>query len=244
MLADRVYKVSVFGEFESIQPDPETMLSFMQRFGEEGFVPSLYVEVLASPNGAIQKNRVALITNTGDRKITIGSSRIDIEFIQNEDMQFTKEERDAFNSFASETIEFVFSQYSKASNRLAINTESLLIDLTDDQIESFGRRFTTPITIYGENPIKEWSIRLVTRKQEKINDKTEQFNVITAIKKAVLQKAKDNQPILSEGFSISGDLNTVAENQSYRFDSHDLSSFLMVVNAWLDCILKDLGDGL
>lgn len=102
MLADRVYKLSVFGEFESIQPDPETMLSFMQRFGEEGFVPSLYVEVLASPNGAIQKNRVALITNTGDRKITIGSSRIDIEFIQNEDIQFTKEERDAFNSFASE----------------------------------------------------------------------------------------------------------------------------------------------
>ena len=88
-LADRVYKVSIFGEFESIQPDPETMLSFMQHFGAKGFVPSLYVEVLAGPNGAIQKNRVALVTNTGDRKITIGSSRIDIEFIQNEDAQFS-----------------------------------------------------------------------------------------------------------------------------------------------------------
>lgn len=244
VLVDRVYKVSVFGEFESIQPDPETMLSFMQHFGANGFVPSLYVEVLAGPNGAIQKNRVALVTNTGDRKITIGSSRIDIEFIQNEDAQFSMEEREVFNRFASETIEYVFSNYSKASNRLAINTESLLIDLSDKMIESFSKRFTTPISIYGENPLKEWSIRLVTKKQEKINDKTEQFNIITAIKKTVLQKTKDDQPVLADGFSISGDLNTAGENQRYRFDSHDLSSFLKVVNSWLDCILKDIGDGI
>lgn len=244
VLADRLYKISVFGEFDSIQPDPDTILVFMEYFGSKGFVPSLYIEVIASPNAAMQKQRIALVTNNGGRKISIGSNRIDIEFIQTVDIAFSKEERDSFNSFASDAIDFIFSRFSKASNRLAINTESLLVDLTEEQINSFSRRFTTPISMYTEVPLKEWSIRLVTKKQENVNEKTEQFNVITAIKKTVLQKTKDDQPVITDGFSISGDLNTAGENQGYRFNGHDLSCFLMIVNAWLDSILKDLGDGM
>ena len=242
VLADRIYKISVFGEFDSIQPDPETMLVFMEHFGSKGFVPSLYIEVIASPNATMQKQRIAMVTNNESKKISIGSNRIDIEFIQTEDVTFAKETRDEFNIFASEAIEFIFSRFGKISNRLAINTESLLVDLTEEQIDRFNRQFTTPITIYSNTPLKEWSIRLVAKKQEKVNEKIEQFNVITAIKKTALQKTEDNQPIITEGFSISGDFNTIGENQSYRFNSNDLSCFLVIVNSWLDSILKDLGD--
>lgn len=242
MLVDRIYKISVFGEFDSIQPDPDTMLVFMEHFGSKGFVPSLYIEVVASPNATMQKQRVALVANNENKKISIGSNRIDIEFGQTEDVAFSKETRNEFNGFASDAIEFIFSRFRKTSNRLAINTESLLIDLTEEQVDRFNRRFTTPISIYSNTPLKEWSIRLVAKKQEKVNEKTEQFNVITVIKKTVLQKTENNQPVITEGFSISGDLNTVGENQSYRFNNNDLSCFLVIVNSWLDSILKDAGD--
>ncbi len=244
MLADRMYRISAFGEFDSIQPDPDTMLMFIQHFGGKGFVPSLYIEVVASPNSTMQKQRVALVTNNEDKKISIGSNRIDIELKHSEDTALSKEERDEFNIFAVEAVEFIFSTFGKTSNRLALNTESLLVDLTDEQVNSFTRRFTTPISFYSDCPLKEWSIRLVAKKQEKVDEKTEQINVITAIKKTVLQKTKDNKPVLYDGFSVSGDLNTIAENQNYRFNSHDLSCFLDIVDSRLDSILKDLGDGM
>ena len=61
MLADRIYKISFLGELESIQPNPETMLYFIQHFGEKGFVPSLYAEVITIPNTALHNRSKQMI---------------------------------------------------------------------------------------------------------------------------------------------------------------------------------------
>lgn len=233
MVIDHSYKISAFGDFTSIQPTPDNMLFFIQTFGNTGLVPSLFQEVQLTPGGvAIPQQRVALVSSDNLIKISILTNRLDYEVTASSDKKLSVDDRNIINQSISDSFGLIFSHFNKNALRLAINAESYVSDLTDAQIVSFLQQYSNPLSLYNNTTLNEWNTRLMVRKVGAINDLPEMFNIITTINKAKLYKRVDGTQHESEGFSVLVDINTVAENGSYRFSAAHIIPFIETVSVW------------
>lgn len=243
MIVDRTYKISAFGDFSDIFPTTDNMMFFLENFKDDGLFPSVFQEfkIENSNPQPTTLQRIALVSNDGLESVPIASNRIDYEWKSTEDVKISVERLDEIQGKVSRVFGLIFNKFDKKASRLALNTESLVIDLTDKELLSFLGKFSNPISIYNESGLKEWNTRLMTYKTGQIGNKEELFNVITIISKAILHKNVDNQVVQSEGFSINADINTVAERSVQRFSSDDFSPFINLTTKLWNSIIEELG---
>lgn len=242
MVIDHSYKISTFGDFSDITPSAETMMFFFEKSKDYGLLPSVFQE-LQIKNGSnlpVTQQRIALISNDSSEKVSISSGRIDYEITAKCDMKLDPKYREELNKKICGVFAFIFEKFNKKSSRLALNTESFVINLGDEEITEFMSRYTNPISLY-EAPLDEWSTRLLVRKSKHILASEERFNIITNISKAALQKQVDGNVVHSTGFAVNVDINTVPENTIQRYGSNDLACFIDIAIGWWDQIIAEMG---
>ncbi len=237
MIVDRIYKVSAFGNFLDIVPTADNMSFFLNEFKEFGFIPSVFQEL--TPQAPLQ--RIALVSQDNSEQVFIASGRLDYQVANQNDTKLSDEQVESINKKASQVIAKIFERFKKSSNRLALNTESLIIGLSDEQISAFMSAYSNPISLYNDVKMEEWNTRLMVQKTVDIGDCNEQINVITIISKTKLQKQIDSQLDVSDGFSVNIDINTIAENSIPRFGSKDVTSFCLKAKDYWDLIIQEMG---
>lgn len=232
MVIDRVYKVSAFGYFNDIVPDSDNMMFFLNTFKDIGLFPSMAQEINTtagiSGNTPMPVNRIALMSNDGQEQVIIGTNRIDYAINVPDDVKLSQEEIEKIRLKIANFLEQVFQKYSKRAIRLALNTESWLMNLSDIEITTFLSKYSNPISIYSKG-LAEWNIHLMVKKTISLEE-NEDLNVITNISKAVITKRIGDNNVVSNGFILQTDINTVAENTKQRFSNGSIGNFISEAN--------------
>ena len=243
MVIDHSYKISAFGDFSDITPNADTMMYFFEKLKDLGLLPSVFQELQIKADGAppVTQQRIALLSNDGREKVSIASGRIDYEITAKSDEKLEPAYRQQLNTKICKVFELIFDKFIKKSSRLALNTASFVINLSDDEITEFMSHYSNPISLYSETPLDEWSTRLMVRKTEHILEPEEKINVITNLSKAALQKQVDGEFVHSTGFAVNVDINTVPENTIQRYSATDLACFVNIAVGWWDKIIAEMG---
>lgn len=243
MVIDRSYKISAFGSFSDIVPDTDTMMFFLESFKEYGLIPSIFQELQITPPSTqpIAVQRVALLSRDSKKQVSISSNRIDFEVKAQDDIKLSSDQLVSINQEIEHCFQVIFEKFNKKASRLALNTESLVVNLTDTEVNQFMSKYTNPISLYNTTPLGEWNTRLMIRKESTISGINEMFNIITLLAKADIQKQVGGKVQQSVGFTVNTDINTVAENAVPRFTYISIKEFIEVVGSWWNTIISEMG---
>ncbi|MBQ7560976.1 MAG: hypothetical protein IJS99_03945 [Synergistaceae bacterium] len=239
MLLDKSYKVSAFGDFSDIDPTQENMEYMLEQFGKRGLLPSIFQEIV-TPNNRLPLpvQRIALISNDSTKQVVIASNRVDFILQVNSDKKLSDEEITKINQESKNIFADLFNKFNKKSNRLALNTESFIVELDNEELKNFMSQFKNPVSIYN-GILDEWNIRMMIRQECRIRDKAENANIITEISRGEFLKKVEESIKNSTGFSVFNDINTVVSNQK-RFDAEDLYDFSIYASKLWRKILDDI----
>lgn len=240
---DFIYRISIFGDFKDIKPEPDTLISLMTDYKEYGFVPSVVTGVDMLTQIPVQ---YISLSSSGEKvKLIIGPSRVDYEVNVNDDnTDVVSGEDKRYSQYiddAKKILRTLMIKYGKSANRLALFTGRYLVKGDSDKQRSFLQGFTNPIEMYNvQNAIpSEWSTHLMITKDIKINGATEKINIITDVSK-VMFIDREAAGKAFDSFQITLDINTVVEQSALRFSPISLSDFLDEVLIIRKEILKDM----
>lgn len=250
MTLDRMYRISMFGDFGSISANPENMQYFFEYFKGKDMLPSVYQEVQLnvptnngkSPTLSSNIQRIMLLSTDGNTKFVIGSNRIDYELSITEDIKLSEEQLSNLHQNIAYAYSAIFERYRTNAFRLALNADSIIVELSPEAYDLFMSKYTNPISLYNNSPMDEWSTRLMVRKNQLFNNGSEDFNIITIIQKQVFTKNIDGVPKPTSGFGISIDINTVPENNIARFSATNLEEFFKISENWWNNIINEIGE--
>ena len=243
MVIDRSYKISAFGSFAEIVPDTDTMMFFLESFKEYGLVPSIFQELQITPPSTqpVAVQRVALLSRDSRKQVSISSNRIDFEVKAQDDIKLSSDQLTIINQEIEHCFQVIFKKFNKKSTRLALNTESFVVNLNDAEVNQFMSKYTNPISLYNTRPLDEWNTRLMVRKELPISGINETFNIITILAKANMQKQVGGEIQQSVGFTVNTDINTIAENAVPRFTYTSIKEFIQIAGSWWDTIISEMG---
>ena len=178
-----------------------------------------------------------MLSSDNSEQITIGSNRIDYTVNATSDIKFSIDDTKKFNKKIKNAFEIIFDRFNKKASRIALNTESLIINLSKEEIEDFTSKYTNPLTIYQKD-LEEWNTHLMVKVEKEI-EQQEILNVITNIAKVVYEQHNANDKVLADGFVVSLDINTIAENSSQRFSSENIENFTEIAcKLWNEIITE------
>lgn len=238
MIYNKTFMISVFGSFQALEPTPEIMVFFVENFSKDGLMPSIFQEARIDGLNINAKKRIALISSDDSTKITIGQERIDYEKKFVIDKRLKAEELHELSLIMCEGIGKILEKYGLLSNRLAVNTQSFIICNDTKEVQTMLKQFSNPISFYS-NDMPEWGTKLMVRKEIAFNGKNENCNIITNIDRDSFTRHVDGKEVMSDGFIVKSDINTVQTNNEYRFCGLDISEFANNVNEiWNEILLE------
>jgi hypothetical protein len=170
-----------------------------------------------------QKISQRLSLTDSERKwdIKINFDRIDVIFI-NSNIGVT--EVISKDDFLKETMVFlekIDNKFTKSHKRVALVTNHLF-NPTD--ISQSSKLFTNSIKYFDGKQIFEWSNRVATRAKLLYDDKEDLVNVICEMGR-IKQPMRINSTVsMFEGIGLNIDINTIQDNENYRFPLKDLKS--------------------
>jgi hypothetical protein len=224
--ANLKYQIALFGSFEDISPKPDVLKYFIDAFADKQLIPTTFQEL--APTGLL--NRMSLKSTDDVWNIEFSSNRIDIHK-SNQDIGVTKmNSLDDFISDSNFIIEKIIAKFPKKFNRLALVTQHLFREMKEDEMQSIFHNTVKTIELYKKNIPAEWNNRVVTRIPEKVNDKTEIFNVISEINRIKGNIRINSSPTPIDRVELKFDINTYQINTEYRFEIDDIKAFLVRAN--------------
>jgi len=241
MINNQNYKVSAFGDFNSIVPTTENMMALLEKFKIYEFVPSIFNEIVVDNNNLPPQNvqRIALISPSGNEQIIIGTNRIDYIINSSESTEIEYDDITQINDKVLNCFRIILEKFNRRASRLAINAESLITEM--DNITEFLDKYSNPISLYSSSDLREWNTRLMTRKSIDINDESEELNVITILTRVNRKIENENEIKIEDGIVIHVDINTLYENGNQRFSVNEIEGFLTFAISLLQQIIKEIG---
>ena len=205
-----------------IEPTPDVvsnLLLELNALGEYVFIPNMIagqnIDLLAGKVNPM--NNISFITIDRQVQIACLNERIDVTINGTDKNQAISIEEHI--GFARSALAKIMEKNHIYSNRLAINI-SLLSDLIKDSIQEtpLGRKLCNTLDFYNGTSLEEWSSRVNARKSIQV-DNSELLNVITE-----LSSVLDNESG-KKRFLCHMDINTIFENEGYRFSAGSLEAF-------------------
>ena len=213
---------SVFSN-NRIEPTPDNVgkiLNKLNSLGKYDFLPSMIngqnIDLVAGKMDPV--SNISFVTLDQHVQIACMNERIDIVINGTQNNQSVPIEEHL--EFARTVLDFLMEEYHTYSNRLAINI-SLLSDIIQKSIRetAIGKKMCSTFDYYQGKELDEWSSRVNTKQSIQMA-REELLNVITDI--SVVKDNKSNK----KRFMTHMDINTVFENNGYRFAANDLGLFI------------------
>lgn len=231
------FQTSLFGSFINIKPRTAVVLSLLNNLKDESFIPGTIDLLSLNPvSGEIAtENRIQMVSEDKTWNIVFLENRIDFNYNYRPDTQKYIKIDDLCN-YVKKLVEKVFRTFPETTgNRIAVNGKILLEEMSDDEFKVFTEKFVAPLNLYKGEVLQEWSTRFNLRKEIKWDDKKELCNCITELSKVYPQ----NDPQINE-IAVSIDINTVAQNDDYRFKAKDIIQFSQKANIIIDNVFEEI----
>ena len=144
------YQAVIFVNAEDILPVPDIITSFLQIFSAEKLIPNTFQELnTSSPKPQV---RLRLSTPNNEWAIAFATNRIDVTKNPTDPKGGNLGTPDDFCSNAIGFFTKIVNQFPKKANRLALITNQLLEEMTDEKLLSaYTKLFDSP-KFYKENP--------------------------------------------------------------------------------------------
>ena len=146
------FQVSLFGRFIDIKPKTDIILKLLTNLQEEAFIPGTVDLAVLDPmtKKITTDSRIQMISQNKAWSIVFLEERIDFNYNFQPDTMSIKKIVDAYE-YIKKLIEKVFSVFPDTTgNRIAFNGKILLNEMTDEEVDRFMNKFSSPLSIYND----------------------------------------------------------------------------------------------
>lgn len=229
-MAIRNIKFFLFGDFSTIEAQPQKTLDISQKLINNGIplMPGTFQQV--NPTKGLKTfERIMFSAQKDQLSVQIGMDLIEIQkVIVNEKKYNLASETDKFIIEIKKIVKSLNEAHESGIKGLRV---SLVVEnLYDNSIlKSFSNiyeEFNNKIPNYEAEETFEWSIRAVKRTLFKLLEQQEEVNFVSDISRGLGQVTKQGE--FSEIDSIHSriDINTIDANKNLRIDSNFIHDFL------------------
>lgn len=216
-------QLSVFGNYniEATATNISNLMQKINKLGKFEYLPNIVtgqnIDLIAGKINTT--SNLSFITASQLSQIICMDNRIDCLINFNSDYQDTIDDS---LQFCQDVLAIIMDNFPILGNRLAVNINELSNSFSPKLFESkLGQSVITVLDFYDDKTLDEWSTRANNRFPIKISGKLETLNVITE-----LTLVQNNQNNNEKRILCHLDINTISENQGFRFRIDDLSSFI------------------
>ena len=219
ILADLQYSVFTNKRIEPEVANLSEMLSQINGLNKYTFFPNIAVNTNIDINTGMvtHVNNVSFVTLNQMIDINCLNDRIDVNIHPNNENQNIEIKEHI--EFARAAMNIIMNNNGILANRLAIN--AFLLSKTFDkniQETKLGGKYCQLLDFYTGKQIEEWFVKTNSRRNI-IVEQEETLNVITELS-TVIDKAT-----AKKRFLCHMDINTLFENNGYRFSTNNLEKF-------------------
>lgn len=221
------YQVSVFGDFNNIDVNPENIYKLMDIFKDERLIPTTIQEFVINQNNSnpITVVRPRLTTVNNEWSIEISSNRIDVEQRSIDNSIFPEDKLEMFVRKSSNYISRILNAFTRKGSRLALNTNEIIKNISEHNENAL--RPNTGFDFFSTNEMVEWTSQSVARVDFQLNeDKNEKVNVVLALAK-INNGVVINGYNIENGLAINFDINTMPNNTNFRFNDELIEKYFI-----------------
>jgi len=222
----------------SIEASTDNISQMMSLFADKGLIPTTHLE--GSPIiPSIPQMRFILHSTNNEWHIHFGIDRIAI----------TKNMTDAkgnnlgtIEQFCTDAASFFFrilAKHPQQANRLALSSEVILKEMSEDKFNSVYTRLFNPIPLHEKNRPVEWNSTMVSRMQKQVCSTDETLNFISTIGRAG-RLENQTPPIPIDRIFVKLDINTIPNNTKNRFKETEITVFYQNVCVWHNDLLNEI----
>jgi hypothetical protein len=219
-------EAGIFVNAQDITPTTEIISDLMTLFRDEQLVPSVFHEL--RPGGGLPgpQPRVRLVSPNNEWAISFASQRIYVNKIHIDATGSNIGDLDSFCLQATDFFERILHKFNKKANRFVLDSNSLLQEMTEVQLDKVYDRLYKPPHFYQKHPPFEWIWRSASRKPITIADLEDQLNIIATIQRVRGEMGSVTVISHFDRIKLAFDINTTDLNLEYRFDLSHMKSFL------------------
>lgn len=233
------YQVNIFGDFSHVDVSPENIYKIMTLFRDYNLVPNNFQEFnpTINPSPVV---RPSFSSINGEWIIEIASSRLKIQQNSISATSINTSEILSFIEKTAQMIELFLSEFPVNSHRVSLASKTLFSSISEERLNDIYPMLTNAIPFYQESVPFEWNMRSVGRVNYELNGNPESINVISDISRVQGEMVQNNQVSEFDRIGIDFDINTLAENQTGRFNYSPIHEFLIASAKTRDEIMKQV----
>jgi hypothetical protein len=223
-----LYVATVFVQGNDIIPNVKNITFLVKEFEDKGLIPNNFRNEKSNNS----RNNLQLSNSNNELIVRFLENRIDIVRAKQPE---TNDSIGEFDSFCDEAIEIwqrINKEYHKKGSRLGVTSHSLWNNLSEEKLQNIYSKIFTPLPIKElEAPIN-WENHIVSRVTKQILNKDETINLGLGIDRLQGNYKEKDSLIDFDGIKIAIDINTISENDNFRFEDTEITAFLSSAKIW------------
>jgi hypothetical protein len=224
------HQVVVFGNFDDITPNMDNIKYFIEVFADKNLIPSQFKEISLNLTGNTVKNndlaRLSLTSINGMWNIRFNVDRIDFVLTNSNIGRVEMPNTESFLAEVEDILTKVSQKFPKTYKRVGLVSQYLFKDIDAKQS---SQKANKAINFFDEKPIVEWSNKTTTRTTVQIPE-AEIINISNELRWIKTNIKINDRNGLFDGLLLNIDINTINENQNYRFNSKNLKILLKEIS--------------
>lgn len=234
------YQASIFVDSRDIIPSAEIITKLVNEFKDKNMLPSTFKQ-MEFPNSP-PSTRLRLSTSDEEWIVNFALQRIDVIRNSKEIPGKAILPIVDFCSEATTLFSRILTLFPKKAKRLSLISSYLLEEMSLDALKKIFLALYNPITFYQVNCPNEWNSRVVSKVPFSFGDTEEQINVVTEINKINGEMGSQDEVKMIERLQVNFDINTVQDNQDFRFVPIDINSFYGEIVKLEQSLLNEIGE--
>ena len=222
------YQATIFVNAEDIIPSPDIISPLIEIFRDKALIPNTFQQI--GPLNAAPTVRLRLSTSDNEWVISFATHRIDIDRNPTNRMGSNIGEISDFCLNAADLLERILKKYTKRANRLGLNSDSLLQEMTPSQLDSIYSKLLISPQFYKDYPPFEWNWRSVADYPIEISSLMDRLNVVTVINRVKGEVSDKSGASKFDRIRFALDMNTTDLNNDYRFDLSHIKDYFSKVS--------------
>lgn len=223
-LIDFRFQIALFGNFDDISPNLETIKYFLEAFADKGFIPSQYSEISLDIVEGPKANlpRLSLTSNDSSWNIRFSNDRVDFILTNINIGVFEMLTKESFLKEFEEIYKKINKQFPKKIKRIGFVNHYLIKGL---ELKSVSKKLNNLPDFFNETPTIELIHKIANRTTIKVPE-DEIINVSVELKKLKTKMRINNKPSDFDGLIFRIDLNTLSDRNDYRFFNENIVTTL------------------
>lgn len=220
------YQASIFGSIGDIEATPDNTKTLTDLFSDKELIPSVSYELEIGAQVTLSpRARLGFVSANQEWTINFRTDRVQIVKRAIEPHGTNLGDLDKFCSDVSVLFDRITSRFKKRANRIALVTDFLLEEMTDEVLfETYLKLFKIP-KFHGENPPFEWDWRATSREPIDLEGLNETLNIVVRISRSSGEFQVKGKVTPFDRVRLVLDINTVPHNKEHRFDAQNIVIF-------------------